>query len=143
VIDTDALRVHALMNQGDVNWLFGAVEAADEPFAVEFRLAGDLPRVIDGGKARAVPSGQKSVPHGALLYAGGGSVEPEVDQQGQPRGAKNRRFSVIIEPGSDVLKASGAVPGERVYVRFTLPSRSLAWQVMDRVRKTLQGRVNL
>ena len=144
VVDTGALRVHALMNQADVNWLFGAKESSErEPFGVAFRLAGNLERVIDGGTATPVPSGQKSVPHGALMYAGGGTVEPEVDQQGQPRGAKHRRFSVLIDPGEGVLASGGALPGERVYVRFTLPSKALAWQVVDRVRKALHGRVNL
>jgi putative peptide zinc metalloprotease protein len=148
IVDTGALRVHALMAQGDVNWLFGrrgeeAATTGPKSFGVEFRLASDLANVVDGGTVTAVPTGQKAVPHGALTYAGGGSVEPETDAQGRASGAKSRRFSVYIQPAEGVLTSEGALPGERVYVRFTLPSRSLAWQVIDRVKKTLQGRVNL
>lgn len=144
IVDPAALRVHALMSQNDANWLFGKEgDRVLHPFDVNLRLASDLSKVIDGGHATPVPSGQKSIPHGALAFAGGGPVEPESDARGNPTGAKSRRFSVYIVPAGNVLVDNGALPGERVYVRFTLPSRSLAWQVMDRVRKTLQGRVNL
>jgi hypothetical protein len=120
--------------------------AADAPPAdltVQFRLASDIGRVVEGGTVHPVPTGQKVVPHAALMYAGGGQVEPDTDAQGRPTGAKSRRFSVYIDPPAGLLASEGALPGERVYVRFTLPSRSLAWQVLDRVKKTLQGRVNL
>jgi multidrug resistance efflux pump len=152
IVDPGALRVHALMAQGDVDRLFGKqavgggdTAATDVPheLTVEFRLASDLGRVVDGGIVHPVPTGQKVVPHPALMYAGGGQIEPDTDAQGRPSGAKSRRFSVYIDPPPGLLAAEGALPGERVYVRFTLPSRSLAWQVLDRVKKTLQGRVSL
>ncbi len=143
IVDPASLRVHALMNQGDANWLFGKDDSAPKEFEVSLRLAGDPANVIDGGTARPVPSGQRQIPHGALSFAGGGTVEPDSDARGNPTGAKSRRFSVYIEPAVGALVEGGALPGERVYVRFTLPSRPLAWQAIDRVRKMLQGRVNL
>ncbi|MFT3686669.1 MAG: hypothetical protein QM783_17410 [Phycisphaerales bacterium] len=96
IVDTGALRVHALMAQGDVDRLFGkadagaAADAGDAPkdFTVEFRLASDVARVVDGGTVHAVPSGQKVVPHAALMYAGGGQIEPDTDAQGRPTGAR-------------------------------------------------------
>ena len=58
---------------------------------------------------------------------------------------KGDLFNVYLEPltfdGKNAL--AGAALGQRVHLRFTLPNKSILDQVIDRVNKTLQGRVNL
>lgn len=149
----DDLRIHALMDQSDVNWLFArAGDAPPAPDAPErplppgidagVRLATDTGTTIAAASVSVLPSGQRRIPHPALSFAGGGPVEPETEQS-QGRAAKTRRFSVYIDPAPGELVRAGALPGGRAYVRFTLPPRPLAAQVFDRLSKVLHGRVNL
>jgi len=83
------------------------------------------------------------LPHAALGFVGGGQIETmQEDQQG--RSTKKPVFTVYVEPAEgEVEGAALGLPGERVYLRFTLPSRPLLGQVVDRLQKALQGKVNL
>jgi hypothetical protein len=85
---------------------------------------------------RIEPAGQKTLPHPALGYTGGGSVEVD-PQDKQGLSAKTPQFVAKIE-------AEGlGPPGERVVVRFSLPWRPLLAQWKERVYKLIQGRVDI
>lgn len=137
VVDTGRLRVAAVMAQGDAAWLF---ELPEDAYRIEMRLYSDVHTVRRGARAWAVPAGQHRLSHAALGFRGGGSEETDPrDERGTA--LRRPRFRVYVEPeaGADWPGA----PGERVRVRFTLPAKPIVSQVVDRVQKTLQGRIVL
>lgn len=137
VLDPSRTRVAAALSQAEATWLF---EVPRSEYSVEIRRHSNPRDVRTGGDVRAIDAGQRALPHPALGFAGGGEVETAArDQTGLE--AKRPQFTVYVEgrPGAGPL----GVPGERVVVRFTLPSRPLLGQWVDALRRTLQGRVNL
>lgn len=103
--------------------------------------------VIEGGELRVIDAAQKQLPHASLGFTGGGTFETAGDDK-SGRVAKRPVFEVKIEPkyrnerGDRIVAWAGA-PGERVDLRFTLPSKPLLWQWTDRLQKLLQGRAQL
>ncbi len=142
VLDPDRLRVAASVPQGDGSWL---MHVPRERVWVGMRSAGDPWRVVEGGRVWSPQAAQRELPHPALGYVGGGQVEvDQADRAG--RTTKNPQFTVYIEPRAgrgDAAAPRLGVPGERVYVRFTLPARPIAQQALERFLKLVQGRVNL
>ena len=139
VVDMDQLRVAAVLTQTEASWLF---ELAQEQYEVEMRLASNVAKVIDGDNVRVVDAGQRELPHAGLGYGGGGTFETKQEDK-QGRATKGPQFKAFIdakEPGT--LSAAGA-PGEKVALRFSLPSRPLIGQWVDRLQKLIQGRVNI
>jgi len=137
LVDLEHVRVVATMTQTESSWL---VALPREKYEVEMRLVSDVGTVIRGGDVRVVDAGQKELPHAALGFAGGGNVETEQrDQKGVQ--AKAMQFKVFIDAKSGTLPH--AAPGERVKLRFTLPSKPLLVQWIDRFEKLVQGRVNV
>lgn len=137
VLEPGSARLLAVMDQTEASWLFDR----QQEVRVESRLASDVPRVIVGSISSIVPAGQSVLPHPSLGFAGGGRAE--IDTKADPNGriAKSDRFSVYIDTPAGALE--NAQPGQRVFMRFTLPSKPIAAQVLDRLRKAVQGRVNL
>lgn len=136
IVDTEHLRIAATLAQGEGAWFN---ELPREQYVIQMRYASRVGDVVLGGKAWSPQAAQKELPHPALGYRGGGSVEVDGrDEKG--RVAKRGVFTVYIEP--DPAAPPGA-PGERVHLRFTLPSKPLLSQVVDRLQKLIQGRVNL
>ena len=86
------------------------------------------------------PEGLRSLPHPGLGVAGGGSVPVDPrDQSGLLTKVSTFRVTISVnEPRSQL-----GLPGERVRIRFTLPDKPLMTQWWDRLRKLVQGRVNL
>ncbi|MFN8815258.1 MAG: PqqD family peptide modification chaperone [bacterium] len=139
LVDPTKPRIAAVVSQPDAAWLF---QLPPDQLIVQMRLVSDPATIITGHGLRPIPGGQRTHPHPALGFAGGGEIEPEAqDTSGMQ--AKTDQFNVFIDLPPELL-ASGSLPvGQRVYLRFTLPSKSILEQVIDRVHKTLQGRVNL
>jgi putative peptide zinc metalloprotease protein len=136
VVDDRRLRVTATLLQGEGAWFN---EVPREQYAIRMRYASDIPTIVEGGNARSPSAALHELPHPSLTPRGGGTIEADPqDQHG--RLARRATFNVYIDPISDMPVGK---PGEHVWIRFTLPSKSLAAQVIDRVQKMLQGRVNL
>jgi putative peptide zinc metalloprotease protein len=133
-----AVRVRAVVEQRDADWLFALTrEQSTQAMRLASRLAEALPaRITD-----VVPAGQRVLPHASLGTLGGGDIEVD-PQDGTGRTPMGPRFDVLLQP-DDPRALDCALPGQRVYVRFALPGRSLARQVWDRFAKAVQGRVNL
>lgn len=137
VVDLQHLRIAASMSQGEASWLF---ELEPDQLSVAVRPISDPSRRIEGARIRAVPAAQRRLAHGALSYSGGGSIETNPNDP-QGRTAKREQFTVYVDaPPADLAHTS---PGERVLLRFNLPSRSILDQLVDRIHRTIQGRIDL
>jgi len=140
LVDAGRLRVAATLGQNDAAW-FNELDRSQ--YRVQMRTSSNVTRIVEGGAIWSVEAGQRTLPHAALGFVGGGQIETmQEDQQG--RSTKKPVFTVYVEPAEgEVEGAALGLPGERVYLRFTLPSRPLLGQVVDRLQKALQGKVNL
>jgi len=93
--------------------------------SVALRLADDVPRVLAGRIARAVPAAADEAPSGALLAAGGGRLAADPrDPQG--RKTLDRIFVIDVEL-TETLRRPPAY-GQRVHVRFDHRPQPLAVQ---------------
>lgn len=137
LVEPEKVRVAATLPQTEAAWFHDA----GVTYGVWMRTASQVHRAVEGARAWSPQAGVERLPHAALGPIGGGTIEVDPrDEQG--RTARRPQFTVYIEPAGVGGPQLGA-PGERVYVRFTLPSKPLAAQVWDRLSKVLQGRVNL
>lgn len=139
VIDTTNLRVVANLAQAEAAWHF---DIGRERYSVEMRLYSDPFRVWSGGETLVMPAGQHELRHPALGFGGGGTVETDPRDE---TGRRTRRPQFIMEvtpvmQGEADAAAWAGVPGQRVAMRFGLPSSPLLWQWADRLHKLVQGR---
>lgn len=139
--DRTKLRVTAAMTQTEVAWL---QELETKDYDVELRLISDVDTVFAGKVDRIIEAGQKELPHAALGFTGGGKFETE-SQDRTGLASKRSHFEVYVLPVRPMggLDPWSGAPGERVKLRFTLPSKPLAAQWVDRLQKLLQGKVDL
>ncbi|MBX3358296.1 MAG: PqqD family peptide modification chaperone [Phycisphaeraceae bacterium] len=139
VVDTSKIRVAAIVEQPDADWLFDPQHTP----VVKIKRFAMTDSVIPATRIEPVPAGREELISAALGYSGGGAVEtnPE-DRSGQS--GRRPTFTVLITPdiptGDHVQWLS---PGERVKIRYTLPSKPLLVQWLDRLSKTIQGRVDV
>lgn len=145
IVDEGRVRVAALLPQKEAAWHF---ELGVERYDVVMRSFSRPDEEIEGGNVRVIDAGQVRLPHAALGFAGGGTIETEQNDQ-QGRMAKTPQFVVYVEPMvlGDGASAPGqstlGAPGERVALRFHLPWRPLMAQWVDRLHKLVQGRVDV
>jgi biotin carboxyl carrier protein len=148
IVELDQLRAVATLTQQEA-WIY---ELSPSEFSVEVRRASDLATVIPATFERSSQSGDRELPHPALGFAGGGSFETESrDQTGMVAKSpllKAYFKSALQSDSGEVSRfaAAGGVPGqpgERVYLRFTLPRKPLMTQWIDEFQKKLQGRARL
>jgi putative peptide zinc metalloprotease protein len=139
IVDTGHVRVTAPLSTAQASPL---IELPRERYSVQVRPYSQPERLVKGSGVTIVPAGQKVLPHPALGYSGGGTIETE----GQDRTglvAKTPQFIVRVAGLDDGGAEWLGNPGERVKLRFALPSRPLLGQWLDRVERLLQGRVQL
>ena len=89
----------------------------------------------------------KQLPHAGLGYPGGGPIATDpTDANG--RTMLRPHFELWLElpdpgPGQDTV-ALRALPGQRVYVRFTLKRRrALLYQWVERVNRLIRARISV
>lgn len=140
IVDERRVRVAALLPQKEAAWHF---ELGSDRYDVKIRSYSRPDAEVEGGNIRVVDAGQVRLPHAALGFAGGGTIETEQsDRQG--RMAKKPQFVVYVEPmGSNEGPDAIGAPGERVALRFHLPWKPLMSQWVDRLHKLVQGRVDV
>lgn len=150
VVNTTApkLRITASLSQPEALWLY---ELSPEAYKVEVRRMTRVHDVFPATMERVFQAGIHEVEHSSLTYSGGGEMEPDAKD---PNGLRAKRpqftayfksdFAAIAPTSGDAL-ASGAMPlpGERVRLRFTLPSKPLLTQWVDRLNKLVQGRAKV
>jgi putative peptide zinc metalloprotease protein len=133
VVDADHLRVAAPLSTLQAEPL---LLEPPEKRPVQIRSICEPDAVLEGSGVRIVEAGQQRLPHPALGYTGGGTIETDPkDKNGLT--TKASQFIVYVDA------AGLAAPGERVTLRFTLPSRPLLDRWIDKLRQLLQGRVNI
>ncbi|MCA9297909.1 MAG: PqqD family peptide modification chaperone [Phycisphaerales bacterium] len=136
VVDTSEIRVVALLEQHEAAWHF---DIGRERYAVEMRRHAVVDEIIEGEVVEVVEAGQHELPHASLGFGGGGHIETDPrDESGMF--ARQPQFVMRIVPH---LATSTPRPGERVALRFTLPSRPVMSQFLDRMHKLIQGRVKI
>jgi putative peptide zinc metalloprotease protein len=148
VVEPRSMRATATLAQQEA-WIYGL---SPDNYTVEIRRASRVADVIPARFERSIEVGDRLLPHPALGYSGGGTLEVEQrDQSGML--AKSPIFKAYFtaipeeEGGApDELFTAGGLPanpGERLYFRFRLPSKPLAVQWLDRLQKILQGRARI
>ncbi len=162
VVELDLLRATATLTQQEA-WIY---ELDPKDYRVEVRRASDVSTVIPATFERTSQAGDRELPHAALGYAGGGGFETE-SSDGSGMVAKAPLLKAYFRSANDIspdantsaeitsnpdaklisrfatASGVGAEPGERVFFRFTLPSKPWAFQWVDSIQKTLQGRARL
>jgi len=141
VVDPDDLRVIAVLGQHEAAWPT-ALDQAE--YSAEVRLFSRVQNSLPAQVERIVAL-QKALPHASFAAQGGGQIETS---QAQESGmlAKNPQLMMrlrLAETGDAREGLWLGMPGERVALRFTLPSKPLLVQWLDRLHKMVQGKVNI
>lgn len=111
---------------------------------VEFRVRG-RPDLFFGGRIRKIlPAGQQRLPSAALGWDAGGAMATRMDQKGR---TVESFFEVIVDPHDadpgDRVGERPLFPGQRVVVRFPMPSRPLLAQGWRALRQLIQRRFQI
>lgn len=137
VVGVEEKRVSATLSQGEASWLF---ELPPSSYTLRMRAVSDPWRVINGTGAVAIPAAQAELPHAALGAMGGGEINI---RHNDPRGRSSQQEQFVVRIEADAADLRELAAGQRVYISASLPSRPLLQQIIDRLAKALQGRVNL
>lgn len=138
IVDTEHTRVAATLTTAQAAPL---IENPAGSCRVYVRSYGDPFTVLEAGEVSVIPAGQHQLPHPALSYSGGGTIETDP----QDKTATTSKQSTFIARLAS-LKTSGSgvpwlgVPGERVKLRIDLPAKPLLAQWIDRLQKMIQER---
>ncbi len=141
------LRFTGLLTQTEALWIH---ELTPEQYTVEVRRAAATGESIPAKAERVFRAGLRDLPHASLGYGGGGTVETDArDQSGTTakRPLFHADFRALaqgeIAADSPMLSRAAPRPGERISLRFTLPSKPLLSQWSDRLQKLMQGRARI
>ena len=145
VIDPADLRVVALLDQREASWPLALQTGKHEwDFTTEVRLYS---RVQDSLPAdvESVVALQTTLPHASFSAQGGGQIETDPEQQSGllAKDPQLKMYFRLADTGDAVAGRWMGMPGERVALRFTLPSKPLLVQWLDRLHKMVQGKVNI
>jgi putative peptide zinc metalloprotease protein len=143
IVDTDRTRIASAL---DTELAMPLHELGSGGYTVRARFVSDPDRMFDGRSKRLIPGGQRRLPHAALGFSGGGSIATDPQDRAGLTAAASKTYLYV----EDLAPADGrqgpgwlGAPGERVKLRFTLPSRPLLWQWIDRLRRMIQGRADV
>jgi putative peptide zinc metalloprotease protein len=138
IVDTEHTRIAATLTTAQAAPL---IENPTGSCRIYVRSYGDPFTVLEAGEVSVNPAGQHQLPHPALSYSGGGTIETDP----QDKTATTAKQSTFIARLAS-LKTSGSgvpwlgVPGERVKLRIDLPAKPLLAQWIDRIQKLIQER---
>lgn len=141
VIDSRDIRVVASIDQQQADWL--QTLAFEDDFTAAVRRQTEPHRAYEVVGLRRRSAGDRILPHSALADTGGGQVQTNRDPNA---GGQATRPRFTVEMDADFARAAPEhppLPGERVAIRFTLPSRPLLGQWIDRLRQLVQGRIDI
>jgi putative peptide zinc metalloprotease protein len=139
VVDVEHVRVVASLTTAQAAPL---IELPADGYEVQLRPVSRPTALLKGSSVSIIEAGQRLLPHPALGSAGGGTIElDKKDQTG--RTTVQSQFMVRVDNVSWGEHPWLGAPGERIKLRFRLPSKPLLSQWVDRLQKLMQGRVNL
>jgi putative peptide zinc metalloprotease protein len=136
--DLSDLRVTALVDQTTSDFAF-----FDQIASVELRSAGQVRQVLASEVTYRSRKGRQTLPHPALGYSGGGTIalDPK-DKNGMTSLRPMFEMWLKLPHVSEEHQAVSPLPGQRVYVRFTLKNkRPLIFQWGHRARQILRDRL--
>ena len=143
VVDPQQVRVTALVGQSQNAPLFNGQQIEK----VQLRTAGNPGQVLDSTVRRIFDAADKQLPHPGLGYPGGGPIATD---PADPNGRTMLRphFELWLdlpEPDSERESlALKALPGHRVYIRFTLKQRTaLLYQWVHRLNRVIRARISV
>lgn len=137
--DLSHLRVTALVDQTTSDFAF-----VDQIDSVELRTAGRIEDILPSEVLYRSRKGRQNLPHPALGFNGGGTIplDPQ-DQHGMT--SLRPMFEMWLTLPQSIAtdaKPITPLPGQRVYVRFTLKNkRPLLLQWAHRARQILRNRL--
>lgn len=151
IVDESEMRITATLSQTEANWIF---DLNQSDYTVEYRLASDVRKSFTAQADIPLPAGDRQLPHPGLGFGGGGTIELDGKDNSGMLAAQpffKLRIYRLNELGERVphslsnsqVGVGAGRPGERVYVRFTLPAKPLAEQWIDRISKLIQGRARI
>lgn len=141
IVDTDHTRITATVETGKAAPL---IELPKEQIRVEIRPVSDPGTLLVSRDVTVLPAGQREIPHPALGFQGGGQIETSAeDRTGTATKHPLFRVRIVDVTAADSTEKWLGTPGQRVTLRFSLPSKPLLHQWTDRVQKLIQGRVDL
>jgi putative peptide zinc metalloprotease protein len=108
--------------------------------SVDVRVNGRPDQQLSGSILKIIEAGQEKLPSAALGYAAGGSMPTARDAR-NPTQSDERFFEVRIAP--DKSSPVRLLSGQRVVVRFELPSRPLAVQWWQSLLQLVQRRFHV
>lgn len=141
IVDPDHLRIAATMETDKAQPL---IELSPTAYRVELRSVSRPYDVVRAGGVHIIEAGRRALPHAALAFAGGGTIEND-PQDKSGLSAKTNNFIVYADQFTTLSDGSPwrGSPGERVTVRFTLPSKPLLEQWLGRLQRLVQGRADI
>jgi len=138
ILDLEDIRVTSLISQSQ-----NASPFSDRIQRVELRTAGRVTHVIPGEVTQIFDSGRSELPHPALGPGGGGTIAIAPDDR-EGRRTLRPQFEIWIDLPDIEHAAYRPMPGQRVYVRFTLETkRPLLFQWIRRLHQVLRERVQI
>ncbi len=144
IVNTDQVRVTASLSTAQALPI-NEMEEAGVNVTMELRAMSNIAEIVRGGRYELIKGGHKYLPHAALGFSGGGTIETDPrDREGTL--SRDTRFTLYVHSfttpdGTDAPDIG--LPGERVSLRFTLPDKPLMVQWIDRLHKLIQGRINV
>jgi len=109
---------------------------------VEIRVKGRPDLRFTGRITRVSPAGQERLPSAALGLFAGGSIGTDASDTSGTRAAESF-FEVRIDPNVTAEQVEQLFTGQRVVVRFEMPSRPLAAQGWRALAQVLQRRFQI
>lgn len=144
-LDDLLLRITADQNLGPrISHEIGAGDKAE----VELRIKGRPESVFNGIIQLVLPAGQSQLPSAALGYSAGGSMAVSTQDQSGVKSVEPF-FEVHVKPKVDPGSAAPTIDqrpllvGQRVVVRFTMPSKPVLTQAWRWVQQVTQKRFAL
>jgi putative peptide zinc metalloprotease protein len=119
-----------------------------EKAEVELRVKGRPELLFTGIVEQVLPAGQSQLPSAALGYQAGGTMAVAADDQSGTKSAEPF-FEVHIKPKVDFDPATirddqrPLLVGQRVVVRFTMPSKPILTQAWRYIQQAMQQRFSL
>ena len=108
---------------------------------VEIRVKGRPDLSFEGKIDRILPSGHRNLPSQALGYNAGGSTELDSSgSSGAPNKSVDRFFEVRLSPENKRIKLFS---GQRVLIKFRMPSKPLIIQIWRSLGNLLQKRFHI
>ena len=136
VLDLEPVLVTALVDQAQ-----NATQFFDKIGRVELRTAGAIKTIIPSEVIQSFPGGRIDAP-AALTTRGGGNIPMAPDD---PDGRRTLRpqFEIWLKL-PPATAGTGPLPGQRVFVRFTLASQKpLMYQWLHKIRQVVRDRLSI